>query len=118
MSGKGMVLVGAAAVGAALALAGPAVAESPNGDYTVTVTEAVGKNGPPPVGVGTQFHWEVVPCGPGCLNANGKMDYHMVGNLWTGSGMDGCEDTINAEFTSWTSDCRLWTVKSDLTKDG
>lgn len=118
MSGKRMAVAGAVAIGAAVALAGPAGAEPVSGDYTFTVTEAEGKNGyPPAFEVGEQGHWTVVPCGPECLNIRGE-EFHLVDNAWTGSFGAGLTDTIDSKFSVWTDDAKYWTVKARITKDG
>jgi hypothetical protein len=73
--------------GAAIALAGPASAEAPNGPYTHTITDKTGG----PFHIGGQTPWILSPCGPSCLRIHQAVDpewdadLHLDGNRWAGT---------------------------------
>lgn len=86
----------ALAAGASVALAGPASADSLDGNYTATVTG--GSIAPP----GITKTWMFTPCGPGCATRdvpdrpNLHCEFHLQGTTWTCSPHAGISDTLDA----------------------
>lgn len=119
-----IVVAAVALSSAALALAGPAAAAPPSGNYTATVTSA---SGMVPTSVGETMVWALTPCGADCThleinppNARGQEDLHLQAGSWVG-GVNpvGCTRTINADVTSATEACGAnGTVQYAITRNG
>jgi len=110
MRGLGVVAVGA---GAAVGLAGPALADGLDGTYSGVVTNAAGST--------VTQTYIFTSCGEGCLRLDvpggTTRDLKQQGGVWTRTFDHGCSETFDPATLSGTYQCPMvGTFRIQLTK--
>jgi hypothetical protein len=91
------VVMSAAVMGAAVAMAGPATAESLEGTYFVAAEQL--QNG--------GFTWVFTSCGPDCVTEEPGNQLLRQGNSWVGTTNAGCATTIDGSSLAGTYQCPM-----------